>query len=109
VHGNSPGSADTLRAHTTNMAALGAELSPAGFQSRKSASYHAECLRDIGLEQECMDSAIKGDCMLHSRWAHSVTGEEYARIYSWGNDPKGMVSRLATLYQPTYKDNSGRL
>jgi 2-polyprenyl-6-methoxyphenol hydroxylase-like FAD-dependent oxidoreductase len=26
--------------------------------------------------------------MIHTRWCHDMTGEEYARIYSWGNDPK---------------------
>ena len=26
--------------------------------------------------------------MTHTRWCHDMTGEEYARIYSWGNDPK---------------------
>lgn len=25
--------------------------------------------------------------MLHTRWCHSMAGEEYARVYSWGNDP----------------------
>ncbi|KAH6682997.1 FAD binding domain-containing protein [Halenospora varia] len=63
-----PSTADTPRAHITNMAAL-------------------ECLRDIGLEEECMKVAVKGDCMQHTRWCRSMAGEEYARIYSWGNDP----------------------
>ena len=26
--------------------------------------------------------------MVHTRWCHDMTGEEYGRIYSWGNDPK---------------------
>ena len=26
--------------------------------------------------------------MTHTRWCHSMAGEEYARLYSWGNDPK---------------------
>lgn len=67
-----PGTADTPRAHITNMAAL-------------------ECLRDIGLEEECLKVAVKGDSMLHTRWCNSLAGEEYARIYSWGNDPKRVV------------------
>jgi hypothetical protein len=46
-----------------------------------------ECLRDIGLE-ECVNIATKDDCMEHTRWCHSMTGEEWARIYSWGNDPR---------------------
>ena len=63
-----PGTSDTPRAHITNMAAM-------------------ECLRDIGLEEECVDAATKGECMEHTRWCHSMTGEEWARIYSWGHDP----------------------
>lgn len=59
----------TPRAHITN---------PAAF----------ECLRDIDLEQECLSQSVQGDCMVHTRWCHDMTGEEYARIYSWGNDPK---------------------
>lgn len=66
--GAAPGSADTPRAHITNMAAL-------------------ECLRDIGLEQRCMSAATEGDCMEHTRWCWSMAGEEFARCYSWGNDP----------------------
>lgn len=62
-------SADTPRAHITSMAAM-------------------ECLRDIGLDVIANKLATKGDCMLHTRWAHSMAGREYARIYSWGNDPK---------------------
>jgi hypothetical protein len=47
----------------------------------------SECLRDIGLDVECERVATKGDCMLHTRWTHDMVGEEYARTYSWGNDP----------------------
>ncbi|KUJ13596.1 uncharacterized protein LY89DRAFT_622534 [Mollisia scopiformis] len=65
---STPSTADTPRAHITNMAAL-------------------ECLRDIGLEEECLKVAVKGDSMLHTRWCRSMAGEEFARIYSWGNDP----------------------
>ena len=64
-----PTTSQTPRAHITN---------PAAF----------ECLRDIDLEQECLDHAVEGDCMVHTRWCHDMTGEEYGRIYSWGNDPK---------------------
>ncbi|CAG8983068.1 hypothetical protein HYALB_00006096 [Hymenoscyphus albidus] len=65
---STPSTADTPRAHITNMAAL-------------------ECLRDIGLEEECKKVAVKGDSMQHTRWCRSMTGEEFTRIYSWGNDP----------------------
>ncbi|SPO05264.1 related to phenol 2-monooxygenase [Cephalotrichum gorgonifer] len=63
-----PGTAHTPRAHITNMAGL-------------------ECLRDIGLEQSCLDLATQNENMAHTRWCHTMAGEEYARIYSWGNDP----------------------
>jgi hypothetical protein len=69
---STPSTADTPRAHITNMAAL-------------------ECLRDIGLEEECLRAAVKGDCMQHTRWCHSMAGEEFARLYSWGNDPAKAV------------------
>ncbi|KAH6844521.1 FAD binding domain-containing protein [Chaetomium sp. MPI-CAGE-AT-0009] len=63
------GTAETPRAHITNMAAL-------------------ECLRDIALDKECIEAGASGDHMIHTRWCHSMAGEEYARLYSWGNDPK---------------------
>ncbi|KAG0645462.1 1,2,4-dichlorophenol hydroxylase [Hyphodiscus hymeniophilus] len=60
--------ADTPRAHITNIAAL-------------------ETLRDLGLDSECTSQATSGSCMMHTRWCHDMAGEEYARIYAWGNDP----------------------
>jgi hypothetical protein len=50
-----------------------------------------ECLRDIGLEEVCQKVAVKGDSMQHTRWCKSMAGEEFARIYSWGNDPQRAV------------------
>ena len=35
--------------------------------------------------------------MVHTRWSNSMAGEEYARIYSWGNDPKRKVSDQYTV------------
>ena len=67
-----PSTSATPRAHITNMAAL-------------------ECLRDIGLEDVCMKLAVKRDSMKHTRWCRSMAGEEFARIYSWGNDPQRAV------------------
>jgi hypothetical protein len=66
-----PGTSDTPGAHITNMAAL-------------------ECLRDIDLEDDCVAAATQGDCMQHTRWCHGMTGEEWARIHPWGNDPNQM-------------------
>ncbi len=68
-----PSNADTPRAHITSMAAL-------------------DCLRDIGLDTECYALGTSGDSMVHTRWANSMAGDEYARIYSWGNDPRRKVT-----------------
>ena len=65
---SSPGTAATPRAHITNAAAL-------------------ECLRDIGLERECIQVASPNSSMQHTRWCRTMAGEEFARIHSWGNDP----------------------
>ncbi|EFZ04288.2 2,4-dichlorophenol 6-monooxygenase [Metarhizium robertsii ARSEF 23] len=61
--------ADTPRAHITNMAAL-------------------ECFRDIGLEEELTRVGHGGEAMQHTRWCYSMAGEEMARVYSWGSDPR---------------------
>jgi 2-polyprenyl-6-methoxyphenol hydroxylase-like FAD-dependent oxidoreductase len=64
------GTADTPRAHITNTAAL-------------------ECLRDIGLEDECMKLGNGGPGVTeHYRWCETMAGVEYARTYAWGNDPR---------------------
>lgn len=34
-----------------------------------------------------MHAAAKGDCMQHTCWCRSIVREEFARIYSWDNDP----------------------
>ena len=61
-------SADTPRAHITNMAAM-------------------ECLRSIGLEDACKAVASPTDTLVHTRWCHTLLGEEYARVNSWGHHP----------------------
>lgn len=66
--GAAPGTAATPRAHITNMAGQ-------------------ETLRDIGLEEEAFEAATKNENMAHTRWCYTMAGEEFARIYSWGNDP----------------------
>lgn len=58
-----PGTANTPRAHTTNIAAL-------------------ECLRDIGLDADLKQVSSEGSCLMHTRWCHSMAGAEYARLYS---------------------------
>ncbi|KIW37179.1 uncharacterized protein PV06_10798 [Exophiala oligosperma] len=68
VIGMTSTTAETPRAHITNMAAL-------------------ECLRDIGLEEDCRELASPKESMMHTRWGYSMAGEEYARLYAWGNGP----------------------
>ncbi|KAK0704653.1 FAD binding domain-containing protein [Lasiosphaeris hirsuta] len=63
--------ATTPRAHITNAAAL-------------------ECLRDLGLEEEIIRQANKGECLSHMRWCYSMAGEEFARVYSFGAGPGNM-------------------
>ncbi|KIW62990.1 hypothetical protein PV04_09873 [Phialophora macrospora] len=64
--------ADTPRAHITNMAAM----------------VVIECLRDIDLERDCNQVASHNETMQHVRWSYSFAGEEFGRMYSWGNDPE---------------------
>lgn len=96
---NAPSTSQTPRAHITN---------PAAF----------ECLRDIGLEDVCLAQATSGKNMVHTRWCHDMTGEEYARIYSWGNDPKRYaeyegytpckhVDLPQTLFEPILLNRAG--
>ena len=72
VIGATSSTAKTPRAHYTNMAAI-------------------ECLRDIGLEEECIKAGTSNDHYLYWRWCHSLAGEDYARAYSLGSDPNRKV------------------
>ena len=51
-----------------------------------------ECLRDIGIEEECLSSSCGGDMKSHTRFCYSFAGREYARLYSWGSGPKRQVT-----------------
>ncbi|KAF7198584.1 2,4-dichlorophenol 6-monooxygenase [Pseudocercospora fuligena] len=64
-----PGTADTPRAHITNLSAL-------------------DAFRDIDLADECYRLGHQGEHTRHYRWCETLAGEEYARLWSWGNDPK---------------------
>ncbi|MCJ1446428.1 MAG: hypothetical protein MMC23_006933 [Stictis urceolatum] len=68
---SAPSTSKTPRAHITNMAAL-------------------ECLRDIGLYEECKKLGNAGEFMKHTRFCYSMAGEEWGRIPSWGSEPKRM-------------------
>jgi hypothetical protein len=48
---------------------------------------HEECMRDIGLEDECRNSGLDWSYMTHVHWSESMTGQEYARLPAWGNGP----------------------
>lgn len=64
-----PGTTTQPGAHISNAAAL-------------------ECLRDIGLEESILKVASPSHTMQHTRWCYSMAGEEFGRVYAWGNDPK---------------------
>jgi hypothetical protein len=61
--------------------------------------FSLDCLRDIGLDEMCYTVGTGGDCMTHTRWMYSMAGEEFARIFSWGNDPARKVL-LILHYKP---------
>jgi 2,4-dichlorophenol 6-monooxygenase len=63
------GTAETPRAHITNQRTM-------------------EVLRDAGLERTCMAQASPPSHIEHSFWLRSMAGEELARTWSWGNDPR---------------------
>jgi hypothetical protein len=73
----SEGTATTPRAHITNVAAL-------------------ECLRDVGLETECKEQATPSEYIRSTRWAESLLGREYGRVYAWGHDPARKVGPMRT-------------
>jgi 2-polyprenyl-6-methoxyphenol hydroxylase-like FAD-dependent oxidoreductase len=64
-----PGTATTPRAHIFNQRAM-------------------EVLRDAGIEGKALKVATSSKDMLHTSWSRSLAGEEYGRLYAWGNDPK---------------------
>ncbi|KAK0723271.1 FAD binding domain-containing protein [Lasiosphaeria miniovina] len=68
VIASSPGTSDTPRAHITNAAAI-------------------ECFRDLGIEKELVKAANAGSSIMHVRWCASLAGEEFGRVYAWGNGP----------------------
>lgn len=53
-----------------------------------------ETLRDIGLEDECIQLGTPASKMKHNRWCRSLAGEELARVYSWGGGPPYVVRSI---------------
>lgn len=68
-----PATTDTPRSHITNMASL-------------------ECLSDIGLDVEVLKAGTPQETSEHTRWCHTMSGEEYARMYCYGNGAARAVS-----------------
>lgn len=62
------GTAHTPRAHIFNQRAM-------------------EVLRDAGLEQRASAVATDARHMQHTSWLRSLNGEEYGRLWAWGNKP----------------------
>ena len=62
------GTANTPRAHIFNQRAM-------------------EALRDAGIEKQLHGLASDTSKMMHTSWLESLLGEEYGRIYAWGNKP----------------------
>lgn len=70
-----------------------------------------ECLRDIGLEDACLQLGHAGDAISHVRWCYSLCGEEYGRVAAFGSDetrrdefvaasPCGIVDLPQSLLEP---------
>ena len=62
------GTANTPRAHIFNQRAM-------------------EVLRDAGLEKRATAMASDARYMQHTSWLRSLSGEEYGRLWAWGNKP----------------------
>ena len=46
-----------------------------------------EVLRDAGIEQSALSVASPAECMQNTTWSHTLAGEEYGRMWAWGNKP----------------------
>ncbi|KQT44548.1 hypothetical protein ASG43_14575 [Aureimonas sp. Leaf454] len=71
------GPADSPRAHVKNQRAM-------------------EVMRDVGLEEECLAKGAPADQIAHTFWLNSMSGEELARAWSWGNDPARIGEYIAS-------------
>ncbi|KAI1609925.1 putative FAD dependent oxidoreductase [Exophiala viscosa] len=70
------GTANTPRAHIFNQRAM-------------------EVLRDAGIEHLVKPIASTKDEIAHVAWLHTLAGEEYGRVYAWGNKPNLIGEYLA--------------
>ncbi|UOQ59700.1 FAD-dependent monooxygenase [Leucobacter rhizosphaerae] len=46
-----------------------------------------EVLRSLDLESVCADAAVPGELMANHPMMTSLTGREFGRLWTWGNDP----------------------
>ena len=46
-----------------------------------------EVLRDASLEKRATAMASDARYMQHTSWLRSLNGEEYGRLWAWGNKP----------------------
>ena len=56
-----------------------------------------ECLRDIGLEDYCRRIGNDLKTMPYTRFAQSMAGKEFARVYAWGSEPVTNVTNANEL------------
>jgi hypothetical protein len=108
--GAAPGSADTPRAHITNMAALGKKSMlrvPAIIHQLTILRMLERYWARAGMYRSCYGRGLHATYKasvndLHNsdvtdrsnRWCRSMAGEEFARVYSWGNDPQRKASKI---------------
>ncbi|GAC95154.1 hypothetical protein PHSY_002729 [Pseudozyma hubeiensis SY62] len=46
-----------------------------------------EILRDLGIEQDALRLSTGPEHMMHTSWLDNLMGNEFGRIYAWGNKP----------------------
>lgn len=79
-----------------------------------------EALRDANIEARLTKQASDPQKMMHSSWLRSLNGEEYGRLYAWGNKPdrKGdyesaspciMCDLPQTCLEPVLVDEASRV
>lgn len=73
----------TPRAHSTNQATM-------------------ECLRDIGLEDDCIRQGTEAQTTPYHRWCYSLSGQEFARILFRANEPHRKVGACFGLYPRSF-------
>ena len=47
-----------------------------------------EIFRNAGIEEKVIKLSHRAETIKHTSWIHSFYGEEYGRIYAWGNRPE---------------------